>query len=532
MADAEGEDYTIGEGDGDLKEEVTASGEKSMCVSVMIMCIGCILFPAALLLLAWNEREAACTMNVILEAESTGMVADCGDASSVEGKLAFFSCPIKQNSSEVFSPATSFNLPGLEELVSFASVAGAQKVEMYQCIETKDATKSDASSQSTESSVIEQRTNKSLMEEKDASSSIVRKNRRRPKTATLEPGALDEGRSEDAHRSNSSESSQFSYKMEWSDTWYNSKEFKDTPANVQSKGCPDFIINGEPNHNPAVPDRGDGHPVELGEQTAFSSNLYAGAFTLGDDSLIKKFKADEQVSLADFSSAFTLKDSTDNIISAINSKTVAVHDEQPTYLSSCVNDRLGCIRISYYQSSAKTASVFGLVGSSGVVTPYETKSPWGCNATGFIRAWPKEMTMDDAIKEMKDELTVQTWLCRAGGLLIAWFALFCCFEPIASGASYMGDLLSYIPLLGGLFERMLNGVMTMLLCVASCSCGLGCGLLVVAIVWCAMRPVVGGPLLASGILLFIIAYCALSRKRGPKKGAQAYAQQQPFSNQG
>lgn len=528
MDHGEGEAYVASNGDDTgIKETEPASGQKSMCVSLLIMCVGCLLFPGALLLLAWNEREAACTMNVILEAESTAMVADCGDADSAEGKLAFFSCPINEGASTVFSPATSFNLPGLEEYITFPSVAGAQKVEMYQCIETKEPAKSDSS----EDSALEQSSRSSLLEEeKDASSSIIRKNRRRPGNAKLEPGAFEEEQSLDSNRRNSSE---YYYKMDWAETWYNSREFKDTPAHVQSKGCPDFVINGEPNHNPEVPDRGDGHKVQLGVQTAYTSNLYAGAFTLADEDAIKEFKADEQISLANFSGSFTLAKNTDNIISEISRKTVAWHDEQPKYISSCKSDRLGCVRVSYYKTGATTVSAFGLVGSSGVVEPYPTKTAWGCNATGFLRAWPKEMTMEKAIQEMKDELSLTTWAYRAGGCVLAWFALFCCFEPIASGAEYVGDILSYIPLFGGLLERMVGGVVSMLLCITSCSCGLGCGLLVIAIVWCAMRPLVGGPLLAGGLLLFIIGYCALSRKRDPKRmRKKAYAEQQPFTKQG
>jgi hypothetical protein len=537
MDDTKGEDYDAADVapgvDAELKE---SAGAKSKCASLLIMCVGCVLFPAALMVIAWNEREVACNMNFILEAELTAIAADCADAASVEGKFAFFSCPISENKSEVFTPATSFNLPGLEEYVSFPAVAAGQKIEMYQCIETKGKPSSESSESALEkqeeTSVKEEKalesqvresesstsdSHSSLLEEaKDASSSIIRKSRRRSENMILtvdsrgrnriEPGALEDGGSQNSDRTNTSEQSEYYYQMSWSDTWYNSHEFKETPMYVQSNGCPDFIIKGKPNHNPEVPDRGDGHKAQLGMQMAYTSNLYAGAFTLADEDAIKEFKADEQISLANFSGSFTLAKNTDNIISEISRKTVAWHDEQPKYISSCKSDRLGCVRVSYYKTGATTVSAFGLVGSSGVVEPYPTKTAWGCNATGFIRAWPKEMTMEKAIQEMKDELSLTTWAYRAGGCVLAWFALFCCFEPIASGAEYVGDILSYIPFFGGLLERMVGGVVSMLLCITSCSCGLGCGLLVIAIVWCAMRPLVGGPLLAGGLLLFIIGY--------------------------
>jgi len=109
--------------------------------SCMIMLFGCILFPSSLVMLGWNEKTAVCQTHILMQAEDSAVIGECGNAGAAEGKFTFFSCAIDDNGTQSFNPMTSFNLPGLQELVKFNSVAAAQSIEMYQCIETKEEVK-------------------------------------------------------------------------------------------------------------------------------------------------------------------------------------------------------------------------------------------------------------------------------------------------------------------------------------------------------------------------------------------------------
>jgi len=317
--------------------------------------------------------------------------------------------------------------------------------------------------------------------------------------------------------------------MDWSPLYYDSRQFKAEPQNIASAGCPDFLYNGQVNHNPALPDRGDGKAAELGTQQIIAPSIAAGGFTLNDETELKKLEADERLSMMPFKDHFsTLSTTTDNIVSSISKDTLAVHESDPGYLSTCASARLGCLRISYYKSGATHVSVMGKAGGSGVMEPQPMSKTWGCDSSMFIRMYPQEMTKEEMILEMRKEKDIKTWVLRLVGLLVAWLALYCCFNPIALAADVMGDCLGYIPFFGPAVESLLEGVVEMFLCIISCGFGCSCGLFIIAIVWLGMRPLVGGPLLAGVILLFIVGLCAChNAERDPRK-IRVKAKQKPY----
>jgi hypothetical protein len=509
-----------------VEYEDHAEGGKSAPASCLIMCIGCLLFPGALALVGWNERNYACKSNIILEAEESAFVASCGDTSGAEGKLTFFSCPIDDASLQSFTPSSTFNVPGLGGTVKIDSVAAAQNVEMYQCIETKEEKTTEKAA---ESSFVEFHQSRKAIKHEEMQKtnlSLVRRMHKKSTGGSLEP---DEDTDEKPEKETTT-ATKYYYKMAWADTWYNSREYKATPTNIKNNGCPDFVVDGKINHNPSPPNRGDGHPIELGRQDAYATSVVAGGFTFSDAANIKKFKAEQVLSMVPFASQFALPTTTDNIVSLIGKSTLAVHTEKPKYLASCRSERLGCIQLQYFKSNSSHMAAFGLAGGSGVISPFKAKEGWGCPAADFIRMWPKEMTKDQAIADLRSELSATTWIFRIGGVLLAWFALYCCFDPIASGVDMIGNGLSYIPCVGGWLESALEGVVTMFLCLISCSIGVSCALFVIAIMWLAMRPIIGGPLLASVLLLCLVGYCAGKRSKRDPKYMRKYkeAQQQPL----
>jgi len=546
-------DYGEPGDDSHIEYNENGSGDgagKSFGSSCLICLFGVVLFPLSLFILGYNEKNTVCQDHIMALAEDQAVVGDCDSADSVEGKFAFYSCPIAKEGLQAMGP-DSFGLPGLKELVSFNTVAGAQQVEMYQCIEKKEQVKAAPKPTHTEARrrrselknvgliqrrQLQQQQHRLVLEDKDDAALIAHddiEEQAEKQVVEVVGGAalvrISQERSVVRSEQNQSEpvaTAVYKYSMGWSGVYYDSTQFKATPQNIAASGCADFMYNGKVNHNPALPDRGDGNPVELGRQLVRATEVKAGVFTMSDATQMEKFTANAQIDLTPFTSKFSLKGSTDNIVTKIGPDTVSVHPERMYYLSSCKDDRLGCLRISYNASEAEFVSVLGAAGSAGVMAPMSVPPKWGCGAQDFIRMYPEEMTKEQMITQMREENDATTWAFRVVGLVMAWLALYCCFDPIATAADVMGDVLSYIPFFGEFLASMLEGVVTMFLCLISCGIGLSCGLFVIGLVWLGMRPMVGGPIVGAAVVMFLFAFFASrSSERDPKKMRKPQARQ-------
>lgn len=475
---------------------------------------GCILLPAAIATLAWNEKNNVCQNNVFMSAETEAVVAECGDAQKYEGKFTFFSCPLDTANMTTMTPLSTFNMPGLQELVTFDTIAGSQNIEMYQCIEsaTKETADDAAAGGADEADAT------SLLDEDKANArKIVRQDHAHTHKHKTTSQDLHTGVAESVADSAQGKQTAYKYRMGWASSWYDSATFKASPENIQKSGCEDFVYNGRVNHNPEVPDRGDGKPVELGRQTSVATHVKAGGFTYADEEGLKALTAEEDVPMTKFRAAFALPSDTDNIVTAIDKNTVTVHDSSPSYLSTCQTDRLGCIRISYKKSEAEYLSVIGMAGASGVMEPwnveaqlakYPLQASYGCDATPFIRMFPKEMTKSEMIAELKGDNMLKIWAWRIACFIGAWFGMYFLLEPFANYADRMAVWLDVVPICGVAFGRALEGIVEMFVCLISCALGLGCGMMAAGLVWLGLRPIIGGPLLGGGVLMCIIGYSA------------------------
>jgi len=331
---------------------------------------------------------------------------------------------------------------------------------------------------------------------------------------------------EDARSSAGTAKSVYVYYMGWSHVYYDSRQFKAKPEKV-AQGCVDFMINGTVNHNPKVPDRGDGHALELGRQKIVIPNVVAGPYTVSDVTQLDKFSANTQIDLTQYAGNFSLASSTDNIISVVSPSSLAVHPGKPYYLGSCRTERLGCIRFSWNKSSAEQMSVIGKVGASGVVTPFpidqeilQNDGLWGCPTSDFIKMYPEELTKEAFIEKMEPSDGKKRTLhaLRVVGIIAAWLSLYCCFDGAANSAEMLAGVLSFVPVVGDLLLNAFEGIFTASLCCISCTMGLACGLLVVGVVWLLCKPVLGGPALIGSIVLFIVAVAVgFASPRDPKK---------------
>jgi hypothetical protein len=473
-----------------------------------MMLFGCVLFPLSLASLAWNEKQYACDNIVIFKAESTAITGECDNSRAVEGEFAFYSCPINESAVQPFSPAKSFNLPGLEDFLKVRSVAVAQNIEMFQCIETKEKIDQRASNQ-------RRRTGR----EHRGKMSVLQRSQEEANTTNEE---------EEDYDKPAVARSEYKYRMGWAGVHFDSQVFHASSKDIQTFGCPDFVYNGKVNHNPAAPDRGDGVPAELGEQIVRATSVVAGGYTFSDADELKQISADQMINLYGARDLFGLPSSTDNIVTKISKRTLAVHDGQPLYLSSCQGDRLGCLRISYRKSDVTHISVLGKVAGAGVVEPYALMEEnwWGCGAKSFTKMYPEEMTFPDMIARMKEESRTRFWLVRGGGLVVAWLSLYCIFNPIAA-------VWRWIPIIGETIGALIGDIVEMFLCIISCGLGCGCGLLVIATVWLGIQIIIGGPLMGGAVVVLGVAMCAARYAiRDPRRMSKVrFAEQQPYGKQ-
>lgn len=69
-------------------------------------------------------------------------------------------------------------------------------------------------------------------------------------------------------------------------------------------------------------------------------------------------------------------------------------------------------------------------------------------------------------------------------------------------------------------EDLLEGMVDTLLCIVSCGIGCSCGLLVIALVWLFMRPLIGGGLMAVCLVLALCACAVANQNKSQRKGLQ------------
>lgn len=128
------EEPVEGAEDGDDGDD--EDGEGNPCVSC---CLGLIIFPVSLILLALNERNYVCTANQLQSLSGTAMTAECGKPPAADSTF-FFSCPYDTNSfpewqlSNFTDGNNNTNFNGGE--FKWQSVAAKVDYQVQQCTET------------------------------------------------------------------------------------------------------------------------------------------------------------------------------------------------------------------------------------------------------------------------------------------------------------------------------------------------------------------------------------------------------------
>eukprot|EP00435_Cladocopium_sp_Y103_P066977 s216_g29.t1 len=188
-------------------------------------------------------------------------------------------------------------------------------------------------------------------------------------------------------------------------------------------------------------------------------------------------------------------------MSSVGPQNAAI-DATGTYIITCQQQRLGCIRIQYFKNWDTMVTMVSAV-QGGSTLPVDVPASWGCGSDKFQALEGGKESKTSFFHMMEESNTSTTWMMRVFGLLLTWAAVYCCFAPIAGAIDVVGDCIRGIPCLGQFLEDLLEGMVTCILCVVSCGCGCSAGLFVIAVVWLYMRPLIGG-----GLMLLCAALAA------------------------
>ncbi|CAK9009487.1 unnamed protein product [Durusdinium trenchii] len=483
-----------------------------------LMCAGILFFPVALYILGSNEKNYMCTHKNIIFADERAKAVEC-DQQMVPDGIGYMACPIKQESFLEFT-GTSFGSSGIGPAIHFKSAVGAQKAEMFQCVES------------------------------------VKTERHGNNTVKV-----------------------YSYQMTWSSSAVRSASFAQTPQAIQAReyGCP-----GATNGNPSWPAN-----LAQGVQTQYAREMVAGPLTIDADLIHGGASSGLHANMANpvplnqFKSAFAALQHLPypNIVtpqappmqthgsgwytqtvhqqnhharrlffswnqmqkmnpfsqlntldlSSISTHNLAV-DASGTFLVTCQQARLGCIRIQYFKNWDTMVTLISAV-QGGRTLPIDVPASWGCPSSKYNVLVGGLMSKMDLTQMLESANTTGTWTMRVIGLLFAWWAVYCCFQPISSAIDVVGDCVRAIPCLGPILEDLLEGMMTCLLCVVSCGCGCSCGLFVIGVVWLYMRPLIGGGLLAICAALAVGAYALGYTTKGAKGSRSLVSEMQQLTGE-
>jgi len=419
--------------------------------AVCSFCLGIVLFPLSLYLLGWNEKNFVCTQKQIYFAETNAQAWPCGTVAAPttlpEDELYQFSCPFDQSSFKEYT-ASFFNPIVLT--TSYAGLGPLFDSFRFSGLGAKQHAEIYACIETEH-----QRTTGSGQQRR---------------TVTT-----------------------YSYSIDWTQspaafhTVLTGQNLADATAacgavQLQTEWTPPF---------PAFIDDGD--------NTDFADDVTAATIRL-PGSWIHEIPVQEIVT-----STLLLTPPPASAV-PVQDWRVDLGTVVGATLTNCAAvPVLGCVRLSYKTTAATQASVISVVGPGKLAAPEVTPVDWLCAEDTYYAFYPSTsaMTLEQMIAAQHSENSVQAWIIRVAGLMMAWAAVFCCFSPVTFAADVLGDCLNFIPCVGGIMEDVVEGMVNAVVCVLSCSIGCSSGLCVIAIVMIVMRPLVGG-------LLFLVVGCILA----------------------
>lgn len=171
---------------------------------------------------------------------------------------------------------------------------------------------------------------------------------------------------------------------------------------------------------------------------------------------------------------------------------------------------IGDVQVTFYGNDWSTtkATLLGK-NSGGVLKAWTAPDSWLCSGYTLQDLRMGTISLDDLFAAMREENTGRTWFLRFLGFGLMWLACCQCFRPLEAFADC-------IPFCGSCLGDMIMAIA----CVVTCPLASACSLGTIGVVWVAMRPQVGVPLMIFFFLVLggFIAFRIYVQNKKAKQG--------------
>mmetsp|Transcript_70596 Transcript_70596/g.169143 ORF Transcript_70596/g.169143 Transcript_70596/m.169143 type:complete len:482 (+) Transcript_70596:106-1551(+) len=152
---------------------------------------------------------------------------------------------------------------------------------------------------------------------------------------------------------------------------------------------------------------------------------------------------------------------------------------------------IGQVRVRVFSNdwSRPQVTVLGQ-NNNGLIEEWMGSSSWLCHGFTLNTLRMGTLSASTLFQQLSAEESAFTWFVRIAGFVALWVAFACCFAPLGVAADC-------VPCIGGCLSESVECITCCFACIPATSlCVLVCG-----VVWLVMRPLLGGALLAAGIVL-------------------------------
>mmetsp|Transcript_24192 Transcript_24192/g.68530 ORF Transcript_24192/g.68530 Transcript_24192/m.68530 type:complete len:462 (+) Transcript_24192:97-1482(+) len=427
-----------------------------------------LMYPGGLFLLGWNEQRTVCVERAVLAAEEAMTEVKCNaEPRDYKGDLVFASCPVNSESLKEWSPADIRGVASVTGLFAEKALRLQMNAEMYQCVEEKHERKE--------------------------------KSRDGKETKTI---------------------TTYTYKMQWRDHHIDSASFKShrEAKDARYEGCWGMW------DNPAFTVTGETKSVQTLTAGSFDATRHMNSVPIDTPVQLRKeaIQAKPWFANKDAQPPQQL-DSSNTVVGGEYLYTCDARGDMPQ----------GCMRLSFKTSSARHVSLLAKLNADGTSRGWRSPGSWMCSSRSSSSVVdffaPRDVSADDAITDLLLSNGSMKWLCRLGGILLAWFGIHTFLSPIQALADIVNDATSLfrcIPILGWALDFLgdvVSGAVGCVLTMVSFGVAVPTSLLVMSVMWVFMRPLLGIPMLLAGLVgLFfagqqMIALAIVGKERKVKK---------------
>mmetsp|Transcript_91615 Transcript_91615/g.290666 ORF Transcript_91615/g.290666 Transcript_91615/m.290666 type:complete len:445 (-) Transcript_91615:131-1465(-) len=160
------------------------------------------------------------------------------------------------------------------------------------------------------------------------------------------------------------------------------------------------------------------------------------------------------------------------------------------------SQNIGMVRVTFMGTDwAKPKTTVLGQNNGGTLGRWTASDSWLCSGftLGDLRQGVK--SKDELFQALESEANILTYLLRFLGFGLAWFAFSRCVGPLEVAADC-------VPCIGPCLGDSIEAVGCCISCLPACACSL----LVIGVVWVAMRPQVGVPM----VLFFVATVCGFA----------------------